>query len=233
MAAKDLKGIYGEEYPDAVIIDRVRLPLSRETRFSRSYRAAEPKMGAIISRFMDGSATIALADLQLEWPTWTESERTDFCQNCAWIHGQSDFPDMLRFIMKHGDSRDWSGIASSVASSLPADEAYDTLQRALQVTEIGRSSNIAQAIALTKHRDAEVMLRKHLQSIWAHELLWNDDQFLNWVAFDATTGIAHLIELGAAPGEFADQVRQLSEHVCSGNRDSCQNFLSKHYQWLQ
>lgn len=215
------------------MIDRVRLPLSRKTRFSRSYHAAEPKMGAMISRFMDGSATIAFAELQIEWPTWTESERTDFCQNCAWIHEQSDFPDMLRFIMKQGDSSDWSGIASSVASSLPAGEAYDLLQRALQVTQIGRSSNIAQAIALTKHRDADATLRKHLQSIWAHELLWNHDQFLNWVAFDATTGIAHLIELGATPGEFADQARLLSEHVCSGNRDACRNFLSKHYRWLQ
>ncbi len=215
------------------MIDRVRLPLSRETRFSRNYHATEPKMGAMISRFMDGSANIALAELQIEWLTWTESERIDFCQNCAWIHGQSDFPDMLRFIMTHGDSRDWSGIASSVASSLPAGEAYDILRRALQATQIGRSSNIAQAIALTKHRDAEVALREHLQSIWAHELLWKDDQFINWVAFDATTGIAHLIELGVAPDEFAEQARQLSEHVCSGNRDSCRNFLSKHYKWLQ
>jgi len=39
--------------------------------------------------------------------------------------------------------------------------------------------------------------------------------------------------LGAPASDFAEQVRKLSEHVCSGNRKSCRKFLSKHYSWLK
>jgi hypothetical protein len=70
-------------------------------------------------------------------------------------------------------------------------------------------------------------------ALWSHPALWDDDAFTNWVGFDVTTCIAHLIELGAPPSDFTEQVRQLSEHVCSGNRDSTRNFLSKRYSWLK
>ena len=134
--------------------------------------------------------------------------------------------------MQHAAPQEWSGVALSVASQLPRDEAFDILLRALRTVEVGRTSNIGQAIAITKHPDAELTLRHHLESIWAHRGLWDDDEFLNWVAFDATTCIEHLIELGAAQSDFEGRVRQLAGHVCAGNRDSCRNYLSKHYGWL-
>ena len=140
---------------------------------------------------------------------------------------------MLRFLMEHAGPSEWSGIASSVAVHLPREEAFDILLRALRTTEIGRTSNIGQAIAITKHPDAEPTLRRHFQTIWAHPALWDDDKFLNWVAFDATTCIEHLIKLGVAPADFEEHVRQLSQHTCDRNRDSCRNFLSKHYAWLK
>jgi hypothetical protein len=68
--------------------------------------------------------------------------------------------------------------------------------------------------------------------VWSHPTLWDAADFINWVGFDATTCIAHLIELGASPSDFTEQVRRLSEHVCAHNRKSCRNFLSKHYSWL-
>jgi hypothetical protein len=156
----------------------------------------------------------------------------DFCQECSWLRKQDDFRDILRFIMQHASPAEWSGIASSVASQLPRDEAFDILVRALRTVEIGRSSNIGQAIAITKHPDAESTLRHHLKAIWAHDALWENADFLNWIAFDATTCIAHLIELGARPCDFEDHVRQIAHHICTNNRDSCRNFLSKHYAWL-
>jgi hypothetical protein len=182
---------------------------------------------------MDGSASITASELQREWPGWTEDMRSDFCQSSCWLHEQVDFPEMLRFIMEHGDAKHWSGIALSVASQLPRDEAFDTLVRALRRTELRHSSNISQAIAQTKHPDAEATLRSHLATLWSHSALWDDDTFINWVGFAATTCIAHLIELGASPSDFNEQVRRLSEHVCSGNRNSCRSFLSKHYSWLK
>ena len=181
---------------------------------------------------MDGSASINSSELQREWHTWTDDERMDFCQSCCWLHEQPDYRDMLRFIMQHAAPGEWSGVASSVASQLPRDEAFDILLRALRTVEIGRTSNIGQAIAITKHPDADPTLRRHLEAIWAHHSLWDDDEFLNWIAFDATTCIAHLIELSASPGDFEGRVRQLARHACAGNRDSCRNYLSKHYGWL-
>jgi hypothetical protein len=216
-----------------VTMDGIRLPLCRESRFSRFYQSDEHKMGSEISRFMDGSASITASELQREWPTWSEEMRGDFCQSCYWLHEQSDFPEMLRFIMQQGSSEHWAGIALSVASQLPCDEAFDTLVRALYSTEPGHTANITQAIAHTKHPDAEVTLRRHLAALWEHPALWDDDDFVNWVGFDATTCIDHLIELGAPPSDFTEQVQRLSAHVCSHNRESCRNFLSKHFSWLK
>jgi hypothetical protein len=223
---------FGKEYPAAVIQNGVRMPLGRETRFMRVYCLPDKKEEHHISRFMDGSASITASELQREWPTWTEYERIEFCQACCWLGGQPDFPVMLRFIMQHGSPDDWSGITSSVAVHLPRAEAFEILLRALRATEIGRCSNFTQAIAITKHPEAETTLRQHLDTLWAHEKLWDTDAFINWVAFDATTCIAHLIELGAPPADFEDQIRRLSQHICPQNRDSCRNFLAKHYAWL-
>ena len=227
------KKLYGEEYPTAVMMDGMRLPLHRERRFSRSYRSDEHKMGTVISRFMDGTASITASELQREWPSWTDDTRTDFCQSSAWLCEQPDFPEMLRFVMQHGESKHWSGIALNVASHLPLEEAFDTLVRALARAELGRSFNLFQAIAHTKHPEAEVALRNHFEALWSHPSLWQNDAHINWVGFDLTTCIAYLIELGAPPSDFVEQVRRLSEHVCSRNRDSCRNYLSKHFSWLK
>jgi hypothetical protein len=224
--------MFGDEYPAAVVVEGIRLPLRREHRFSRSYYSDEHKLGSEVSRFMDGSASITASELQLEWPAWPDDQRIDFCQCCCWLHKQPDFPDMLRFIMQHAAPNEWSGIAGSVASYLPRNEAFDLLVRALRTAEIGQTSNIGQAIAITKHPEAESTLRHHLQAIWAHRELWDNAEFTNWVAFDAITCIGHLIELGAEPNEFEGHVRQLAEHACAGNRRSSRTFLSKHYGWL-
>lgn len=233
MNADGLKMRFGDEYPKAVVMDGVRIPLSRETLFSRWYCSDDQKTSHVISRFMDGSTSITAGELQREWPTWTDQQRMDFCQSCCWLNQQSDFADMLRFIMQHGGPSDWSGIALSVASQLPRDEAFQTLLGALHAMDIGRCSNVTQAIAKTKHPAAEATLRHHLQILWADQTLWNNDDFLNWAAFDATTCIAHLIALGAPATSFENHVRRLSQHICPGNRDSCRNFLSKHYSWLK
>jgi hypothetical protein len=234
MKLADLKKRFGDEYPAAVTADGIRMPVRRESRFSRSYHSDHhPRMELQISRFMDGSASMSAIELKREWASWDEDIRLDFCQNSAWLHGQPDFPEMLRFIMQQGAPSDWSGVALSVASELPRDEAFGLLIRAFQNTAVGKTSNLIQAIAESKHPDAETTLRNHLAELWAHPALWANDDFLNWVAFDATTCIAHLIEFGAAPLDFSDHVSRLSEHVCPGNRDSCSNFLLKYYSWLK
>jgi hypothetical protein len=182
---------------------------------------------------MDGSASMTLGELEREWPAWTKLERLDFLNACAWLDKQQDFPDMLRFIFREGEPRDWSAIALSTASHLPTDEAFNLLVRGLRAPQLRGKSNFAQAIATTKHPEASSTLRAHLQLMWRQQSLWDDDRFINWTAFDATTCIAHLIEIGAPPSDFNDQVLQLSRHVNSSNRNSCRRYLGKYYDWLQ
>ena len=233
MNPKQLKQLYGPEYPTAVILDSVRMPLVKETRFSRFYENKKRKRGTMISRFMDGSAKITLVELKRIWPTLPAQERTDFSQECCWLHEQADFPRMLRFVMKHGDHGQWSAIAQNIASYLPKQEAFDFLNRALAGAKIGGGSNLGQAIGLTKHPKAVQVLRGRLKRVWNYRSLWQDDKFINWPAFEATTSIAHLLELDALPGDFEAQVRKLSRHACSGNRESSRNFLGKYYEWLR
>jgi hypothetical protein len=106
------------------------------------------------------------------------------------------------------------------------------LLRVLSCCEPEHTANITQAIAFTKHSRAESILREHLELLWQHGQLWEDASFINWIAFSATTCIAHLIEVGTPTAHFTEKVHQLSTHVCSRNRESCSIFLAKHYSWL-
>jgi len=233
MNLEELKRKFGNEYPAAIIKDGVRMKLRNERRFSRSYPSDDGKITCVISRFMDGSASITALELRQDWASWTEEDRQDFCQSCAWLEGQSDLPEMLRFIMNHGGPANRSGVALSVASLLSRDEAFDILVRTLQSNPIGITANIGRAISELGHPDAETVLRNHLATIWAHPGLWETADFKNWIGFDATACIAYLIEVGAPPADFEKQVRQLSEHACSGNRNTCRRYLSRHYSWLK
>ena len=239
MDLDSLRRMFGEEYPSAVVKEGTRMVLAVETRFTRSYRTPESELktakygGWSVSRFEDGSASMTAGQLRREWPTWKEWERMDFCQESAWLYKQIDYPEMLRFIMQHGSPDNWSAAAGQIAAYLPAEEAFRFLLVALRATGTGTCSNIIQAIAITKHPDAEATLRQHLRTIWDNSALWNDDDYLNWVASDATWCILHLVQLGASPADFEEQVRKLSAHVCSGNRESCLRWLSKHYSWLK
>lgn len=234
MNTHDFRKTFGDEYPAAVVQNGVRMALIRETPFSRWYQSDDPKMGRTsVSRYMDGSASRTAAELQRDWPTWTDEQRWYFCDACSWLYKQSDFADMLRFLMQHASLYQLNNCITSVATYLPRDEVFPFLRGALQATDIGRGGNIIQGIAITKHPDAEATLRQHLRAVWDNPKLWEDDDFLNWVAADAKACIQNLIELGASPADFEDQVRRLSEHVCGRNRDSCRHWLSKHYSWLK
>jgi hypothetical protein len=227
-----LKKVYGDEFPSAITVKGIRMPLARETRFLRRYYSEDPKFGAQHSRFMDGSAQITFPELQSEWPTWSDAERADFCDACSWMAGQPDFPDILRFVMQQTNPRFWTLVVSPVARHLPQAEAFAVLLNALELANGDHTANITQAIAATKHPDAPRVLREHLEALWVDARLWNDDPFTNWPAFDATCCIAHLIDLGVSPREFQERVRLLSEHPCEGNRQSCSTFLHRHYDWL-
>lgn len=239
MDPDELRKMYGDEYPTAIVRYGIRMPLTVETRFSRQYETpvAERKNAKIggmgVSRFMDGSASMTAEQLRCEWSTWTEWERTDFCQEFGWLNKQADYPEMLRFIMENGTPKERSTVAGLIASKLPVEEAFRFLESALAASDIGNGSNIIQGIAITKHPDGVAILRKRLEVVWQHPALWNEDDFCNSIAHEAAISIQYLIALGIPPAYFEEQVRRLSEHACKCNRDSCRRWLSKHYQWLR
>lgn len=232
MTDEQLKSRYGEEFPAAVTISGIRMPLKRETRFSRYYYNEDKKYGATVPRFFDASAKITLAELQTEWPTWSKSERSDFVQACSYMQDQADIADIVRFIMKSGDFHDWNAIALAISFRLPQEEAFAALRDALTQASEHPTANLAQALAATKHPNAAEVLLKHLNILWENSDLWKDDPFNNWVAFDATCCIQYLIELGKPASEFDEQVRALAKHPCKGNRENCVGYLKKHYAWL-
>jgi len=227
----DLKKIFGDDYPRTVTILGRRLPLEREGRFTRYYYSEEQKHGAEVSKFEDGSASITLDELEDGWERWPQRDRQDFVSACNALFGQVDYPDILRFLMSQDDPDVWSGIALQVGGCLPQDEAFELLVAALNRIH-SHSANITQGISATRHPKAADVLRRHLDALWRHPHLWDDDHFTNWPAFDTICCIAHLLDLGVEPAEFEERVRKLSKHVCAGTRDSCGTFLSKHYPWI-
>lgn len=129
------KNCYGDEYPAAVVIDGIRLPLISERRFVRFYENSEARKWALIPRFMDGSAEMNLHELVTQWPTWSKRDRSDFCLASSFLSKQSDYLDVLRFVMKNGGSTEWGLLAGAIATNLPCDEAFELLDAALQVAK--------------------------------------------------------------------------------------------------
>jgi hypothetical protein len=231
MNAKELEKLYGAEYPKAVTMFDIRMPLINERRFARFYSSQEPKLSTEVSRFSDGSASISLEELRENWSSWPLEDKRDFCSACGELHEHRDFPDKLRFVMSHGDMWNWSSVANLVSYALPMEEAFLVLKAALDQTS-SMQGNLIQAIALTKHPNAAPLIREHVAQIWTRAGLWADDSFLNWTAEDAIHSIEHLIELGDNPADYEDKVRSLAEHVCAGNRDSCSRWLHQYYDWI-
>jgi hypothetical protein len=229
---EQLKADYGDEYPQAVTFDGVRMALSREREFSRVYTTPDGKSSFVQSRFVDGSASITLREVEERWPGWSGHERLDFCNAVRSSDGLDDLPGILRFVMREGEPTYVSTVASSVARSLPREEAFALLCDALQKASGEHTANLTQAVSHTKHPGAEKVLLEHLDALWGKSDLWDDDSFVNWRAYDVTCCIKHLLELGATPALFEEKVRRLAAHVCEHNRDSCSMYLQKHYDWL-
>lgn len=142
MDEDESKSRFGDDYPAFFGRGEHRIPLSKETRFSREYHDARFNLYHTISRFMDGSAKMDLKSFRKGWPTWPRRMRIDFCQNCSHLSGQEDFPDMLRFIMDHNSEDEPSAVAGSVAVLLPQDEAFERLVRALHERSYPSSANL-------------------------------------------------------------------------------------------
>src|SRR5438445_12801297 len=75
--SEQLWQMYGAEYPDAVHMFGMRMPLAKERRFTRTYTSKEHNHSTQVSRFVDGSASITLAELREQWSDWSETDKRD------------------------------------------------------------------------------------------------------------------------------------------------------------
>jgi len=202
--------------------------LVKETRWHRTYTLEEPRHFYRESKFADGSAQITLEELAAEWPQWSEDERVDFCQEIG--HAKfSHLPDVLRFIMRHGDHQTWSGIALAIVHQLAAEETIPFLLNACRESSVGEASNLLQALAKSGAPEAHVVLREHLDRIWKDERLFIAEPHINHIAASAIFCIQHLLELGEPTGKFENKYQVLLNHPNESNRRQVQNFLAKYF----
>jgi hypothetical protein len=225
--------LYGPEYPAAVLMEGIRVPLRTETRFCRDYLSQEHRIGTRVSRLTDGSASITMEELEKEWDNWSAVERQDLLFALVDCDRTAAFPGMVRFMAARAEPTDWCNLAWLVADILPQNESFRILVDWLAaVKDDGAAGNIEQAIAMTGHPRAAIILRQQ------HEQIWRRNDFNEGAQPDfhktmrAAGCISHLIGLGANPGEFEPQVRQLWSKVCTRKRPFL-HLLSAHYSWLR
>jgi hypothetical protein len=208
--------------------DKRKMRLVRETRWHREYALEEPDHYFVESKFADGSAYVTLEDLAREWPAWSDWERTDFCQEV----GHATFPhlpDILRFVMRNGDLKTWSGLALNLVHHLPADEVIPFLIEVCTQCPAGEGTNLLQALARSGAPEAHEILRSHLDRLWADERVFREEKFFNSFAADTTFCLQHLLELGENSPDLAEKYQALLKHPNESNRRSARHFLSKYF----
>jgi hypothetical protein len=201
----------------------------RETRWSRVYaKADKPRHQYLESRFMDGSATITLEELQRDWRKWPEDEKIDFCQSLVWAP-TPERKDILRFVIDHGDHRAWSAIALLVALELSPQESVPALRRWCESCEVGRGANYYQAVAKTGDPEAHDILKRCVHRIWKTDGLMEDAEFCNWVAYDAICCVEYLLELNEDRDDLRSFFQALKTHPCKATRRDARRRLAKYF----
>ena len=208
--------------------DKGKMRLVKETRWHREYALEKPNEFFQESKFTDGTASITLEELQKEWPNWSEWERIDFCQE-VWVGQFPHLPDVIRFVMQHGNHETWSSIAFGIVDCLPPEESIPFLVRICRDDSRGGDTNLLAALAKTGAPEARMFLRSNLERLWADERLLMQEKHSNDVAADAVYCIQHLLELGEPAFEFVEKYQVLMNHPNESNREIVRNFLAKYF----
>jgi hypothetical protein len=226
---------YGQNYPCLILVDGESYPLEKETRWSRVYRKPNGDHVFEFSRFMDGSATFTVNEIETKWETWSSAEQLNFCQavSFGWINDQPYALELFRFLWRFANEQIGSAIALASATVFPREEAFQLLKNFAAKISLSHVSNALQAIAYTQHPEAKDLLISYLDKLWAVPELWDDDEFINWPAYSCVCCIDQLIEYCDMPAnETEERVRQLSAHINRRTRESCHRQLGRWYSWL-
>ncbi len=228
----------GEEYPAAINVSGLRVPLAYESRFKRHYlaRTADAESHFDVSRFIDGTSSISLQRLKDEWHTWTDVDRADFCGSMRDLAnlGHQDFGEIVRFLLQNAD-RDLLGpvvLFLPVGQPFSPDETFRLLVEVLQRSTPGHGADVIRALGRTAHPSAAPTICQHLLRLLEDPAVWADSTFFNKPALEAAYCVLSLLKLGAPAAEFEEILRRLSEHRCLRNREWVRRNFEKHYAWL-
>ncbi len=205
------------------------MELVNETRWSRHYSMEELQTKLYESKFADGSANISLEELKSEWPTWSQSERMDFCQAVT----QAKFahlPELLRFVMAEGNIETWSAIANIAAKVLPPEVSVPFITNACLKAPVGKGAKFYQALALTRAPETIPTLHKSLDRIWADRQLMKDDTLFDWAAYDATCCLEYLLQLGDKSPKITEKYKILIQHPHNLSRQNAISRLGPFFQ---
>lgn len=157
---------FGPSYPAFLVgRDGARYELAQERRFCRIFRATDARRMIVISRFVDGSASMSLRELTEAWPTWGRRDRSDFCQNVHGLGKHPEYAGMLELVFALGDSEARASVAIELVEVLPTDEAYALLDAELARAPLETYPNLVQALARTRHPKALSDLEKLLETL--------------------------------------------------------------------
>ena len=203
--------------------------LVRETRWSRTYANKDKTYIYFESNFLDGRASISREELAAEWPTWSDSERLDFCSaiHCA---PPDDSADIFRFLATDESEHVRSTIASCVALLLPADESIPLLAAWAEAAPAGHRANYLQAIAHTSDSRAHDVLQHHFAILVQHHQLMDDAELYNDVAMDLVWCIQHLVNLDTPRHTLHSAYEKLAQHPCERIRHQVDHWLAKSFE---
>ena len=208
-----------------------RRPIMRETRWSRTrgYSDETTTYTSFESKFLEGTASITLAELSQLWLAWNTEEKLDFSLAIA-CDESLKHAEVLRFLMKNGDHVVWSTIAPSVARGLPKKESLPFLRARCEETEVGTAgANYYQALTMAGDPDALRRLKEWLNRIMQDPRLGKQEPTRNYIALDLVWCIKYLLELGEPPETLRQYYELLTNHPNPYSRRYAQDRLSEYF----
>jgi hypothetical protein len=201
----------------------------RETRWTRIYRSIDNRKSYHESKFKDGSASVTIEELRLHWHEWSKSEQLDFSHALAQLKREA-LPEILRFLIIHGDQGVLSNVASLIPYTLPSEEAIPFLLEQCMKSQPGEAGNFFQALAKTDYDQRIPFLKAHLQSLLDNPDCWEKGtKYFNDVANQVVYRIRDLIELGESKDQFVGVYERLREHPHEFVQEVAKNLLSKKF----
>jgi hypothetical protein len=211
--------------------DGEKLNLVRETRWSLTFASADGRKRLHRARVLDSSTITDLERvIKLEWASWTDEQRKDFCSIVGTI---PDPPQkcILKFIANEANYEILIDVALEIAHYLPVGDALPCLVRCIDQSPPGRAINFIQALAWTKSPQAVPIIQQRLARISVHPEISRDDSFINWIAQEALLCIRFLIELRDSASNYRElAIGLLSEHACSRIRKNFSWYLAEYYK---